>query len=141
MSSYNRHTIVGFVGNMPELKDTANGSQVLKLSIATSDTFTSKRTGDKIRSTDWHQCVFWGKQAELAARFLRKGSLVLVEGAHKYHSYTDKRGSQIRQGEIYVATFKKLRKDDDTLDPALQPIPTGEDLPFEGAQFDNDQPF
>lgn len=96
----NRAILVGRVTKDPELKTTPSGQPVATFSLATNQTYTDK-AGVKKESAEFHNIVFWGKQAEVAAKFLIKGSLCLVEGRIVTRSWDDtKTGEKKRTTEI-----------------------------------------
>ena len=76
----NKVIIVGTCGQDPEVKYLSNGNAVTNLSIATSEQWTDKKTGQKVEKTEWHRVVIFGKVAEIAGEYLRKGSQVYIEG-------------------------------------------------------------
>lgn len=82
----NRVHIVGNLGNDPDTRFLDNGTAVTKLSVATTETWKDK-SGEKQEETSWHRVVIWGKLAEIAGEYLRKGSQVYIEGKLKYGSY------------------------------------------------------
>ena len=84
--SLNRATLIGNLGQDPELKTTPQGSSVCTISIATSEKYKDKN-GEWQESTDWHRVVLWDKLADIAKEYLRKGSKVFIEGRIKTRSY------------------------------------------------------
>ena len=76
----NKVIIVGTLGNDPEVKYSASGSAIANLSVATSEQWKDKQTGEKKEQTEWHRVVIFGRLAEVAAEYLRKGSQVYIEG-------------------------------------------------------------
>ena len=91
MSSVNKQIIIGRLGNDPEYKDFGNGSGVTNISVATSEKYTNKQ-GEKVEETEWFKVSMFGKLGEIAAKYLRKGSLVYIEGKTKTRKYTDSNG-------------------------------------------------
>ena len=84
----NRVYLYGNVGKDPEVKHLEGGKSVAKFSLATSRSYTKE--GEKVTETDWHNIIFWNKQAELCEKFVRKGSSIIVEGEIRYRSYENK---------------------------------------------------
>jgi single-strand DNA-binding protein len=82
----NHVSLVGNLGQDPEMRYTASGTAVTKLSLATNRRFTGK-DGQKQERTDWHRVTIWGKTAEVAAKYLSKGRQVAIEGRIEYGSY------------------------------------------------------
>src|ERR1035437_6307663 len=95
----NKAIILGRVTANPELATTPSGQSVTATRVATNRTWTDK-DGKKQEDVEFHNVVFWGRQAEIASQFLTKGSLVLVEGRLSTRSWTDKNGTERRATEI-----------------------------------------
>jgi len=102
MQGLNRVELIGNLGQDPQLRYTQNGSAVVTLSVATSESWTSK-DGEKKERTDWHRVVIWGKLAEVAAEHLAKGSPVYLCGKLQTRSY-DKNGEKRYQTEVVLQT-------------------------------------
>jgi single-strand DNA-binding protein len=98
----NRVLLLGNVGMDPELRMTTNGQAVLKLRLATSETYLDRNRARQER-TEWHNVVVWGKRAEALAKFLSKGSRLFVEGSLRTSSYDDREGNKRYRTEV-VAT-------------------------------------
>ena len=96
---YNRVTLLGNVGADPELRVTSGGQSVLKIRMATSESYLDK---NRVRQekTEWHSVVLWGKRAEAVGKFLQKGSRVMVEGSIQTRSYDAKDGTKRYSTEI-----------------------------------------
>jgi single-strand DNA-binding protein len=92
MGSYNKATIVGNLGRDAELRFTPGGTAVASISVATTETWNDKNTGQKKEQTEWHRVVVWGKQAESLEQYLTKGKQVLVEGRIQTRKWKDKDG-------------------------------------------------
>ncbi len=107
MSSLNKVQLIGRAGADPELKYTATSKAVCGLSLATTDKWTDKE-GKKQESTEWHRLVFWGKGAELINQYIKKGSLLYIEGSLKTRSWEDDSGQKKYSTEIHVKDFKFL---------------------------------
>lgn len=108
MSSVNKVIIVGHCGRDPEIRAFPSGDQVANLTIATSEKWKDKQTGDMKESTEWHRVIFGGKLAEIAGQYLRKGSLVYVEGSLKTRKWTDKDGVEKYATEIRASSMQML---------------------------------
>ena len=93
--------LIGNLGMNPEVKTLEKGSTVAKFSIATSDRYKNKK-GEQMEDTTWHNIVAWGKTAEIAEKFLKKGSQVAVEGKLTNRSYEAKDGTKRYVSEIVV---------------------------------------
>lgn len=91
--SVNKVILIGNLGKDPEVRHLENGAVVANFSIATSEVFTDKTTGEKKETTDWHDIVVWRGLAQIAEKYLKKGYKVYVEGKLKKRSWQDKEGN------------------------------------------------
>lgn len=98
----NKVIIVGTLGNDPEVKYSASGSAIANLAVATSEQWKDKQTGEKKEQTEWHRVVIFGKLAEVAAEYLRKGSQVYIEGQLRTRKWTDSNGVDKYTTEIVI---------------------------------------
>ena len=101
----NKVILVGNLGQDPEVRYTANGSAITNISIATSDSWKDKNTGQMQEKTEWHRVSFFGKLAEIAGEYLRKGSQVYVEGKLQTRKWQDKQGQDRYTTEVVVDGF------------------------------------
>ena len=90
----NKVILVGNLGNDPEMRATQSGSQIANLSIATSESWRDKQTGEMQEKTEWHRVVFFNRLAEIAGQYLRKGSKVYIEGKLQTRSWDDQATGQ-----------------------------------------------
>ncbi|MET0963612.1 MAG: single-stranded DNA-binding protein [Noviherbaspirillum sp.] len=90
MSTLNKVTLIGHLGRDPEIRSTAAGDMVAQFTLATTETWKDKATGEKRESTEWHRIVLYRKLAEIAGQYLKKGALVYVEGRLQTRRYTGK---------------------------------------------------
>jgi single-strand DNA-binding protein len=90
MSTLNKVTLIGYLGRDPESRATAAGDAVAQFTLATTETWKDKATGEKREATEWHRVVLYRKLAEIAAQYLKKGSLVYVEGRLQTRKWTGK---------------------------------------------------
>ncbi|ECC1750849.1 single-stranded DNA-binding protein, partial [Salmonella enterica subsp. diarizonae] len=100
----NKVILIGFLGNAPEIRYMPNGNAVAHFSLATSETWRSKQTGEMKELTEWHRVVLFGKLAEVAGEYLRKGSQVYIEGQLRTRSWDDNNGVTRYTTEIVVST-------------------------------------
>ena len=110
----NRVTLVGNVGSDPDLRETANGTSVAHLSLATNRMF--RRNGETQRRTDWHRLTFWARQAETVERYVDKGSRLYVEGHLEYGSF-ERDGVAIPTVDVVVEDFVMLDPRPDSGEP------------------------
>jgi single-strand DNA-binding protein len=105
MAGINKVILVGNLGAKPELKYSASGNAIANLSVATSESWTDKNTGQKQERTEWHRVSMFGKLAEVAAQYTDKGSKVYVEGKLETRKYTDNAGIEKYSTSIVVGGF------------------------------------
>ncbi|MCL2039543.1 MAG: single-stranded DNA-binding protein [Bacteroidetes bacterium] len=108
MASVNRVTLVGRLGADPEVINTTTGQVVAKVSLATTDRYKDKNTGEMKETTEWHRLVFWNDLADIAGKWLKKGSQIYVEGRIKYGQYTGNDGITRYTTDIAVNTLQML---------------------------------
>ena len=99
----NKAIIVGNLGRDPEVRYTANGSAVANVTIATSESWKDKQSGERQERTEWHRVVFFGRLAEIAEEYLKKGSQVYIEGSIRTQKWQDKESGQDRYTTEIVA--------------------------------------
>jgi single-strand DNA-binding protein len=104
--SVNKVIILGRLGQDPELKYTPSGAAVCNFSLATSESWNDKATGQKQERTEWHRIVVWGKLAELCNQYLSKGRQAFVEGKIQTRSWDDKDGNKRYTTEIAANTVQ-----------------------------------
>ena len=114
MRGINKVILIGNCGADPEPRATAAGGQVTNVRLATSESWKDKNTGQMQERTEWHRVVFFGRLAEIAAEYLRKGSKVYVEGAIRTRKWQDKEGRDQYTTEIVASEMQMLdsRRDD-----------------------------
>ena len=105
--SVNKVILVGRLGRDPETRYTSGGQAVANFSLATDESF-KDRSGERQKRTEWHKIVVWGKQAEIAQQYLKKGSLVYVEGRIQTRQWDDREGQKRTSFEIVANTFRML---------------------------------
>ena len=97
----NKVQLIGNLGNAPEIKSIESGKKMARFSIATNENYRNAK-GEKVTETTWHNLVAWGKVADLAEKFLQKGTEVVIEGKLINRSYTDKDGNKKYISEVQV---------------------------------------
>lgn len=105
----NKIQLIGNLGSDPEVKTFDSGKKKVNLSLATSDNYYDAN-GDKVEQTQWHNVIGWGKTADIAEKYLRKGSEIAVDGKIQYRSYEDKNGEKKYITEIVVNEMLMLGK-------------------------------
>ena len=155
MAVINKVILVGNLGAKPEIKYASNGNAISNLSIATSESWTDKSTGQKQERTEWHRVSLFGKVAEIAGQYLDKGSKVYVEGKLQTRKWQDQSGQDRYTTEVvisgYSGTLQMLDRRDDMnsnapvqqsqpqTQPASQPAPAI--TPVAPDEFEDDIPF
>ena len=108
MRGVNKAIIVGQLGKDPELRYTADGKAIANFSVATSEQWKDTQTGEKQEKTEWHRISIFGKLAEIAGEYLRKGSQVYLEGKIQTRKWTDKDGQDRYTTEIIADQMQML---------------------------------
>ncbi len=135
----NKVVLVGSLGRDPETRYTADGKPITNFSIATSDSWTDKATGEKKESTEWHRIVIFGKLAEIAGQYLAKGKQVYIEGKLQTRKWQGQDGQDRYTTEVvvqgYGGTMQMLGGRNDNHDDGYhdQSVPQDEpegDIPF-----------
>lgn len=143
MASVNKVILIGNLGRDPETKYTTGGDAVANLSIATTEAWKDK-SGAKQEKTEWHRVVLFGRQAEVAGEYLKKGRSVYIEGRLQTRKYTDKEGVEKYSTEIVCDRMQMLggdkpeREERQEARPASKPAGKPAGKP---ADFDDDIPF
>ncbi len=104
MSMYalkNKVQLIGNLGNAPEVRTTETGKKLVKFSVATNEVYRNSN-GEKIKETQWHNLIAWGKVADIAEKYLLKGTEVAIEGKLINRNYTDKEGNKKYVSEVQV---------------------------------------
>lgn len=148
MASINKVIIVGNLGRDPEMRTFPSDDQVANVTIATTDKWKDKQTGEMKEATEWHRVVFNGRLAEIAGQYLRKGSQVYVEGSLRTRKWTDQAGvekysTEVRADQMQMLGGKSGGSDAPAPTPQRQaqaPAPRGSTgSGFDG--MDSDIPF
>lgn len=140
MASLNKAILIGHLWKDPETRYTANGDAVCNFSVATSEEWKDKASGEKKEATEWHRISVFGKLAEICGKYLLKGSLVYVEGKITTRKWTDKEGKERYTTEIRADQMKMLGgkpKEEDKAE--RRPNQKGDDGSVAG--MDDDIPF
>ncbi len=144
MASVNKVILVGNLGADPESRFAPSGDAICNISVATTETWKDKNTGDKKESTEWHKVGFYGKLAEIAGQYLRKGSQVYVEGSLRTRKWQDKNGQDRYTTEIRGDVMKMLGGRPEGQQQAAAPrqqAPQQQQSAAHAGSFDDDIPF
>jgi len=106
----NKVQLIGYLGQVPDVKTIGDGKKVAHMSVATNETYKNVK-GEKITETQWHNVIAWGKLAEIAEQYLVKGTEVAIEGKLINRNYTDKQGvkryvTEVQANELLILTKK-----------------------------------
>lgn len=121
MAGVNKVIIVGRLGNNPEMRSFPNGDLVANLSVATSEKWQDKQTGEWRENIEWHRIVLFRRLAEVSGQYLRKGSKVYVEGKIRTRKWQDQHGQDRYSTEIHADTLQMLDSKDSQQQPQNQP--------------------
>jgi single-strand DNA-binding protein len=108
MASVNKVILIGNLGRDPEVRYSPDGAAIANLSVATTSSWKDKATGERKDETEWHRVVFYGRTAEVAGEYLKKGKPVYIEGRLKTRKWTDKEGQDKYTTEIVGDTMQML---------------------------------
>jgi single-strand DNA-binding protein len=149
MSMLNKAQLIGRLGRDPEVRYTQDGTCIANLAIATSESYKDKNTGERKETTEWHRVVLFGRLGEIAGEYLKKGSLVYLEGRLRTRKWQNKDGQDQYTTEIVGSEMKMLGSRSDSKEAVqsvssgrnggggFTPMPTDEGSDFE----DDDIPF
>ena len=134
MGSLNKVIIIGNLGKDPEVRSTPGGAKVANFSVATTDRYTDKQ-GQKVDKTEWHRIVMWRGLAEVAEKYLKKGSMVCIEGKLETRSWEKSPGDTRYATEINASNMQMLggRNEDTGMQEFSEgptPVDDPGDLPF-----------
>lgn len=109
----NKVMLIGNVGREPEVRHLDSGVSTTTITVATSESYTDKTTGERRTSTEWHNVVLWRQLAEFAEKYIRKGSQIFVEGKLRTRSWDDKDGQKRYTTEVVADVVRLLGRRDD----------------------------
>ncbi len=135
MAGVNKVILLGNLGADPEVRNLQGGKMVVSISLATTESYKDKQ-GNKVDATEWHKLELWGKQAEIAEKYLKKGSTIYVEGKIKTDKWIDDQGNNRYATKIRVLNFTMVGKKQENASPSYvanggAPMPDlVDDFPF-----------
>lgn len=141
MAGINKVIIVGHLGNEPEMRSMPNGEAVANISVATSESWTDKATGERKEVTEWHRIVLYRRLAEIAGQYLHKGSQVYVEGRLKTRKWQDNNGQDRYTTEIQGDNLQMLGSAQAPSAAAPKPTAAQPNQPPATDNFDDNIPF
>ncbi|WP_271270258.1 single-stranded DNA-binding protein [Aliamphritea hakodatensis] len=150
----NKVILIGNLGNDPDTKYMPSGNAVTNITVATSDTWKDKQTGQPVERTEWHRVVFFNRLAEIAGEYLRKGSKVYIEGSLRTRKWQDQSGqdrytTEIVANELQMLDGRTEQSNSQGPYPEAQPqryqqqqaAPAPSAAPLPPVEFDDDVPF
>ena len=146
----NKVIVIGTLGRDPDIRSTNDGRQIANLSVATSEHWKDKNTGERREKTEWHRVtIFNDRLAKVAADYLRKGSRVYIEGQLQTRKWTDQQGVERYTTEIVLSQFRgdmqmlseRKNGDQSPRDPQAPPRQNNDDPRTQRADLDDDIPF
>ncbi|MAR60448.1 MAG: single-stranded DNA-binding protein [Gammaproteobacteria bacterium] len=139
----NKVIIVGNLGADPDSRAMPSGNAVTNISVATSESWNDRETGEKQEKTEWHRVVFFNRLAEIAAQYLKKGSQVYVEGKLQTRKWEDKEGNERWTTEVVANQMQMLgdRMSNDMSNDNASSSQSSSDNDFSTDEFDDDIPF
>ena len=151
MRGINKVTLIGHLGKDPEVRYTAGGAAVANITLATSETWKDKQTGDQQERTEWHRVVFFSRLAEIVGEYLKKGALIYVEGRIQTRKWQDQSGQDRYTTEIVGNEMQMLGSKGDNMSARGGPMdntavsqPASPKAPADKMatdDFDDDIPF
>ncbi len=145
--SVNKVILIGNLGKDPEVRHLENGASVANFSIATSENYKDRKSGEKVTQTEWHSIVVWRGLADIAERFLKKGDKVFIEGKLRTRSWQDQDGNTKYTTEVIADNLTMLGKSPENNTSSSQSQPkaastsTATDEDFSGPDDVDDLPF
>ena len=143
----NKAIIVGNLGRDPEVRYSANGNAIANVTVATTDSWKDRQSGEQQERTEWHRVVFFNRLAEIAAEYLKKGSQVYIEGRIQTRKWEDKDGNDRWTTEIVANEMQMLGSRGGGMqggspdDSGATPARGGSSSGFSDSEFDDDIPF
>ncbi len=131
MSGVNKVILVGNLGRDPEVRHLESGVAVASFSIATSETYKDKNTGERKTNTEWHNIVLWRGLAEIAEKYLKKGGQVYIEGKLRTRTWQDQEGNDRRTTEIVADNMTLLGGKQASGNSYQVPAPSASDIPYD----------
>ena len=139
----NKAIVVGNLGRDPEVRYSANGNAIANVTIATTDSWKDRQSGERQEKTEWHRVVFFGRLAEIAGEYLKKGSQVYIEGRLQTRKWEDRDGNERYTTEIVAADMQMLggRGGGDTQGGSAPDFGETSSGSSSSGDFDDDIPF
>jgi single-strand DNA-binding protein len=140
----NKVILIGNLGRDPEVRYSPNGGAIANITLATSESWKDKNTGEQVDKTEWHRVVFFRRLAEIAGEYLKKGSKVYIEGKLQTRKWQDKEGNDRYTTEVVANEMQMLDSRGGSTSYNQDETPAAQSTPQEPApagDFDDDIPF
>lgn len=138
----NKVILVGNCGQDPEMRQMSNGSAVANVTLATSDSWTDKNTGQRQERTEWHRVVFFNRLAEIVGEYVRKGRQIYVEGRLQTRKWTDQNGQDRYTTEIVASEMQMLSSKENSGLSSSAAVGQSQDAPADSlVESEDDVPF
>ena len=134
MAGINKVILVGNLGRDPEMRYTQNGVAVCSFSLATSESYKDRTSGEKVTQTEWHNIILWRGLAETAEKYLRKGSSVYIDGKIRTRKWEDQQGQTRYTTEIIADTMQMLDRRDSSFAATSGPTAPAAEPPQPGSK-------
>ena len=145
MAGINKVILIGNLGKDPEVRALENGTKVARFTLATTETYRDRNTGERREQTEWHNIVVWRHLAELAEQYLQKGRQIYIEGKLQSRSYEDQSGQTRYITEVVAQTLTMLGNRPEGGQPSNSPMPAADTAvtttPSTGTTDSDDLPF
>ncbi len=140
----NKVILIGNLGRDPEVRYSPNGGAIANITLATSESWKDKNTGEQVEKTEWHRVVFFRRLAEIVGEYLKKGSKVYIEGKLQTRKWQDKDGNDRYTTEVVANEMQMLDSRGGSTSYNQDEAPAAQSMPQEPApagDFDDDIPF
>ena len=140
MSGVNKAILLGFVGKDPEIRFANDGKPIANLSLATSESWTDKNTGQKQEKTEWHRLNAFGRLAEIVQQYVKKGSKLYIEGSIHTHKWQDQQSNDRYSTDIRISQLQMLDNKNDNQNQQQNQQQQSYQQPQQNTQQQNQQP-
>lgn len=131
MASLNKVMVIGSLGRDPEIRHTGDGRAIANLSVASTDTWKDKNTGERQERTEWHRVVVFGGLADVVQKYMKKGDTAYFEGRLQTRKWTNQQGQDQYTTEVVVDQGGALQMLGGKREEAAKPVEKSDDLPFD----------
>lgn len=141
MASLNKTSLIGYLGQDPEIRYMPDGTAIAQLSLATTETWKNKNSGEKQEHTEWHRVIVYRRLAEICGEYLKKGAQIYIEGKLRTRKWQDKNGVDRYSTEIIADEMKMLGGNRGDAPASAAGSPRSQKKQLDDPDFDDDIPF